>query len=263
MPEIADTHIESLKWAHDLGESAQSVVKIGEREVLMGCKTPVVTDLEKFGDAPYRIRANKEFVDIPSFAEYMDKFSGENTLLFGSLGGKSVTANIDYHGKGAPSWASHTAVLKSLVTAEWKALTAANGKWIKQQEFAEWLTEWNHIVVEPESAALAEIALNLEGSIDGKFAARINLSNGSRVMTFQEDVNTGNVRVPTKIHVACAPFWHSPIVDVCVQLQIRINEGKPIFRVVIQNPDRIEHEALLKTFADVKEKTGMGVLVGP
>lgn len=258
-----DATIESLTWAHHLGASQIRQVDLLGKEALISSSEIKIKDLEEFANAPYRLKAAEQFIDAGSFATYVNRFATNDTLLFGSVSKKTVTAQIDYHGVGAPSWRTHTATLQSIATPEWNAFTSASGKWFKQLEFAEFLEQWNHVVISPDAAELSEVALNLEGSVDGRFAAKINRFNGSVTFNFQEETTTGQVRVPTQIVIAVCPFHHSPLQDVRVLLRFRINDGHPIFQIVIPNAPLIEEESLKQLFASVEGSTGKPVLVGP
>jgi uncharacterized protein YfdQ (DUF2303 family) len=257
----SDRTIESLVWAHDLGLKESSLETVANRTVLVSGDT--IHSLEEFESAPYRIKEHRQFADVASFAEYYKTFARGVTKLFGSLKNKSVTAIFDYHGPDAPSWATHKAELVSTVTPEWEAFRAANGKWFSQLEFAEFLEQWNHIVIDPEAAEIIEVALNLSGSTEGRFAAKINRHNGAVSMTYEEDTVTNQVRVPAKIAISCSPFVHSPLVDVLVLLRFRIQEGKPKFQIVIPNAQKVEIDAILAAFVAVGDATDDKVLVGP
>jgi len=173
-------------------------------------------------------------------------------------------STVDYDGKDQPRWGDHKATLQSVVTPEWAAFMAVNEKWLSQLDFAEFIETWNHVVTDPDSAEIVEIAMNLQGSSSGTFASKINRHNGAVTLNYQEDINTsGQVRVPTTIGLYIAPFEHSSFQTVAVSLRFRINEGSPKFQLVIQNAERIEQEALRKTFAEVGSKADSPVLVAP
>lgn len=264
--EIASEHdqtIESLVFAHNLGASQVNNLDIEGRDFLVSHKAVVVTDLEAFRLTPDRTKREPIFADPASFATYFDKYAIDDSVLIGSLTKRNIVATLDYDGLGQPRWGDHTATYQAVVTPEWRALRAVNEKWLTQTEVADFFEIWNHIVVEPDAATMAEVAMNLAGSLNGQFEAKINRANGTATFVYREEVETNQVKVPSKIHFSVWPFEGTPEIKVIVNLRFKIEGGKPKFQMVIQNADRIEMEALKATFAQVSEATGRTVLVAP
>lgn len=265
---MGDQTIESLKWAHDLGfaERYPYIQELDGHSVAVSVNSDdgsvgVIT-LESLAATPYRIREHQKFIDIRSYAAYVGQFRGA-TVQFGSVSRGNVLAVLDYHADNEPSWATHKAELVSMVTPEWAAFKKSNDKWFSQLEFADFLERWNHVIIEPEAAHISEIALNLEGSVDGVFQAKINRTNGASTFSYEEDVKTNKLTVPSKFKIAVQPFYSSVLTDILILLRFKIEGQRPKFQLVIQNVERIEYEALLEAFKKVEMETGEPVLVGP
>ena len=105
--------------------------------------------------------------------------------------------------------------------------------------------------------------MNLQGSVNATFEARINRANGSATFVCREETETNNVKVPNKVKVDAACFEGTPLVPILLVLRFRIESGKPKFQIVVQNADRIETQALRETFEMIAEKTQRTVLVAP
>jgi uncharacterized protein YfdQ (DUF2303 family) len=262
-PLAGDNTIESLKWAHELGSQILEEKTVDGEAFLVSRGPVTVTDLEEFGSAPRRTRVSQTFADPASLVAYLKRFDSETVILIGSLGARTVEATLDYDLPGSPSWREHKATLKSIVTPEWAALRKINEKWLSQTEAADFFETWNHIVVEPSAAHMAEVAMNLQGSLSGQFEAKIVRANGTATFKYVEEMETNNVKVPQKMHVAVWPFEGTPQIDVLVLVRFRIEDRKPKFQLVIQNAERIEAEALKAMFAEVEKATERTVLVAP
>ena len=269
----SDATIETARFAFELGREGHGPLLIDGREFVLSGKPLFVTDLEKHRQVPDRTRRDVALADPKSLVEYLARFSGsllaggaDETavpLLVGSLSGRKVVASLDYDLPNAPSWGSHTATFAARPSPEWSALLAANGKERSQLAMAEWFDEWNHIVADPSAAHMADVAANLQGSVNGQFEAKIVRANGAVTMRYSEDVETNNVKVPTRIKVECAPFEGTPTIEIVVRFQFRIAERKPVFKILVENVERIERNALEATFAQIEEGTGLKVLVAP
>lgn len=258
-----DRTIESLQWAHYLGAQGIKTLTVDGNELALLPNGMSLESLEEFKTAPARIRDIREFVVLDSFAEYVNDFAIPATKLFGSIKNRRVTAVLDYHEIDSPSWATHSAYLNSLYTPEWEALRNLDSLFMNQTATAEWLEAWSHIVMKPDPAAMVEVAMNLQGAVNGTFAASVNRSNGSFNFSYQEDTVTNGVTVPTEATFRVAPFWYSAPQEVKAFIRFKMQDRKPVFKIEIPNLARIEYEALIAMFADVEKKLGRSVLVGP
>lgn len=258
--------LESLKWAKALGEKSVEVIQVDGLDCLrVGGE---LVSLEKFRAHPDRIKQKVDLVGAPSFQGYYELFSNKGTtLLFAQNSKRTVTAKIDYHGFGltetSPSWCDHEATLHCVRTPEWQALCSASKKEFSQVAFADFLEEWNHIFIEPDAARIAEVAMNLEGSTNGAFQAKINRSNGNATFHYQEETTTNQVQVPTRLFVSISPFYSSDLVNVQINLAFRIKDQRPVFTPTIVNSARVEQEAFEVIVKQVEKGCGAQVLLQP
>lgn len=222
-----------------------------------------VVDLRGYLPNPERIKASNEFADAESFAKYVNDFKDADTRIFASVKGGMVRAVLDYHRPSQARWGDHVATLSPMKSPEWAALLSTCGKQMGQVEFAEWLEEWNHIIIDPQSAAMVEVAMNLQGSVNGQFQSTFNRANGSATFSYQEDVTTNQVRVPDRMHLTLSPYWGSKLVNVCVFVRFRIVDKRPKFILALSGVQKIESDALLEIVTEVESATGLPVLMTP
>lgn len=259
----------SVGLAH-LAEWVKDNTVIGTHEVIDPNATPFllhngekVIDLREFAEVPSRIKTAPKFAHADSFCQYVNDFKGSTTKLFASIKGGNITAAIDYHGKDDPSWSTHEATLQPTRTPEWEALRATQGKPFQQAAFADWLDEWNHIVIEPDSAKIIEVANNLQGTTACSFKSTIQRTNGNMVFSYTEDTQTNQIKVPEKIHFSVPLFWGQDLTNIQVALRFRVPEGKPNFSLVIYNMQKLELDSLEVMMNKVEEVTGLKVLLQP
>jgi len=265
MPE--DQTIESLEWAYERGkvEANANIISVDGHEVFASeqHRPTTLLSLEQFADKPYRVKEERQFVDVVSFTGYLSAMGYGTTALFGSLKQANVLAILDYREKADPSWHSDRATLVMARTPEWEAFRAVNGRPQAQADFALFLERWAYVVESPDPANLAEIARNLEGATTGKFSAKINHQNGSFKLGYEEDTVLSSVFVPEKMTIKVAPFFASPPLEIVVPIRIRVREGVVSFMLDIPNLERIEMDALISVFSDVTAAIDLPVYVGP
>lgn len=275
-----DQTIESLRFVAALAEDSipATIEYIDGVQFLV--KGTTVVDLTKltelYQSGPRRIKASQEFIDVRSFATYLARFGmsaiGKDLevtplssmgILKASIKNAQVVAAIDYHTAADPAWCEHLACLVSKRTPEWESLKNASGKYVSQSEFALYLDRYASWVVQPDAASLAESVMQLEGTNNSAWSSKVNRSTGAYKFSVQEEVLT-NVEIPQKMILDMAPFYHSPAVAVTAKIRFKIGkDGTPTFALEVDNLEKIEYDALIATFTDVQNQTGLTVLVGP
>lgn len=193
-----------------------------------------IVDLEKFGDAPRRIRQSATFETPNAFADYVKNFAGPATRIFASLAKREVRASVDYHGTDAPSWRNHTAIYPASFAPAFAAWRAAHGQPMPQRAFAEFLEDRAEDAVAPEPADLMEVAQRFEAIRTVNFISAQNVSTNERQFRYEEkDAAGGGVACPKVIRLRTPVFSGCEPVEWAVRLAYDISDGKLSFTVKI------------------------------
>lgn len=251
---------------------------------LPGMAMPV--SLEKFLAAPRRARAVVGIADVKSFANYVLRFAGAGTVIFGSADerGGGFCAVLDYHqpqaARTAPDtpplagWAEHRAELKLKVTPEWERWLSRAGKDLAQREFAEFLEDNAADIVVPESdvkapnsAVMLDVALTLQAKTDVQFSAAQRLQNGQTQLTYNEQITAvagaeGKMQVPERFYLSLPPFVGAQRYLVGARLRYRVTGGKLTFKYELERPHKVVEAALADLRAEVEKLTGRVVIMG-
>ena len=241
-------------------------VEVGPAPAILVPSGTSLLSLEDRLPAPVRVRENHRFIDADSFSGYVNRFKKPETILVASVSDLTLTAHIDYHGDdGTPSWSTHNANLVSIFSPDWTAWVEGNEQTMSQVEFAEFIEDQNHCIIEPEAAAMIELALNLQSNTDVTFASKINISNGLATLSYSESPSSGsqNMSFPTKLHICVPPFRGSDPVDLHVRMRYRINGHSPKIFYKLDRPERVVELALRDEWEKAGKAIGLPVLVGP
>ena len=207
-----------------------------------------------------------QVLDVPSFAAYHKKHEETGTKVVASVASAQVVSTFDWHEQEFAGRGVHNLTLVCQRTPEWQKLKSANGKTFSQESFAEFLDDMAHCFDKPDSAALAEIVLNLEGTNNAAWASKIDRVSGGVQIAYTEEAQAktrSGVLFPTQGEVVCPIFVGGPPMQFLVKFRYRVKDGSLTVGFVLDQTDRWEREAFLATVAQVKEATGATVLLAP
>lgn len=213
-------------------------------------------DMERFGDAPARIRQTTTFETPQALISYVGAFGvPASTRIFASLADRKVTALIDYHGASdhAPSWVTHKAVYPAAFAPAFAAWATVHGKDIPQRAFAAFLEDRAEDAVSPDPATLMEVASKFEAIRNVDFRSVVNVATNERQFRYEEkDSVGGGVSAPKAIKLFTPVFQGCDPVEWSVRFAYDIADGKLTFKVSIHRFDELldaQFERLLDAIA--------------
>ena len=220
---------------------------------------------------PTRIKRGVNLLDAGSFADYVNRFKNDNTLIFANITEKTAffTAFLDYHGKGEPDFCDHLAQFSTLATPEWVIWLAANRKEFGQVEFATWLEDNLQLFTEPKGADFLEIITTLEGKQEVRFTSGVRLQSGGNELNYEEDVGlsgqgvkAGKIKMPQTIKAKLVLFHGGKPVDITARLKYRIASRKITFWLETVNLPKLVRDSLIEVTKEIAEKTKIIPLLG-
>lgn len=189
-------------------------------------------------DLPRFKRAVVKFTNADDFAKYVSEHAHQlcSRIFLNTSNpsnGVTATAIMDYHeaGAGTPKWGHHQAVLLAPLAPELKAWMDGRGKVFSQEEFALFIEDHAADVSQPAPADLIKIALELEGSLTGSYAAKMDLDRSKVRLHFQMDEASANqsIEVPRQILLRLPMFTGGACETFQVNLAMKINNQRPTF----------------------------------
>lgn len=215
---------------------------------------------------PVRIESKPVFRDRVSFLVYVERFRSPETLVFGDLGRGTITADLDYHGVGAPSNRTHSATLQFQHSPEWLAWVKNEKRKIGQVEFAEFLEEHIGEIAKPNDGSIADACAELVAKKDVEFKSGVNLRNGSHTLEYSESVREvvrpGKIGVPDAFTLLLRPYTHSQPVIQEAKLRYRIDGGKLQFEYVLLKREETLENAFRAEVVEIEAALGAAVLWG-
>jgi uncharacterized protein YfdQ (DUF2303 family) len=274
---MTDTTKEAIQLLLDTGKAQQTV-----HENVMGDPFFITPAGEAKGlhgfFPPRRIEARVMLLDAGSFADYVNRFKSERTLIFAEVTETAATlkAVLDYHQPHQPEYCRHVAEFATIETPEWKIWKAANRKPMNQVEFATWLEDNLSLFVSgprsdsPTATDLLELVRTLHGHQNARFNTALRLDNGAYSVAYDEDVEVkgtsatrgGQVELPKEISAGFAIFQGAEKYLVPARLKTRCSERKLAIWFETIALHAIVRESILALVKQVADKTGIVPMLG-
>lgn len=273
MPDLTDTQsLIDLAQAgaepHGLEPNLYSVV------VPAGGQQKLI-DLQQYAPNPRRKTGTVKTHDANAFTTYVTKHALTGTEIWADEENARIVAVINAHegtndeGDELPAgWNDHRALLAVRRTDAWNAWLAKDGKWMRQDEFAEHIEDRAIDIAKPSGADVLELAQSITATVGVSFESSKRLSNGERQLEYKETIdakagNRGRLEIPEIIELGLIPFQGAPAYKVRARFRYRINGGNLALSYALERPADIIREA----FADVvsliaHDLNGRQVLMG-
>lgn len=250
-------HIETIR---DL-TAAASVPTTAEGDFVTLPPGFTVHDLEKYQPAPNRLKRSLSFATHESFSEYVNRWKAEErTELAASLQSTTLTAVLDGHAPGEPSWCEHKAMYPCPLDRRWVAWTGQNRKRLNQHDFAEWIEDHVEDIIEPAGPELLDAAKHIQIHRNAEFNSRVELVSGEFNFAFSENNAAGSVRLPAEFALQLQVFQHGDHYKVPCRLRYRLSDGKLTLWFEIIEPEKYVEDGFEDVLTKVQAATGLTAL---
>ena len=200
------------------------------------------------------------FATLESFTRYVNEEKGKETRIF--ISAEKALAVIDHNDKETARKQDHRAFLPFAYSEDYERIRNANKQFIKQEDFAELCADLAHCIVEPEPAALLELAQDLHGTTNVKWRNGKKLANGKISIEYVESEEVakagakGNIDIPSNIKLNVPVFDCSKDKAALeAEFRYRVTPGGIFFALIIRGLEEIERQAVENIGAQIKSNT--------
>jgi uncharacterized protein YfdQ (DUF2303 family) len=229
-----------------------------------------VVDLERFDRYPRRAVAQRTVYDVKSFADYLHRHETAATEVYADVQSAHVVGVLDSHHEstegldpirkpGTAGWQDHRITLQLTQSPSWLAWTANDGKFLPQEEFAEFAEMQAVDVRDPSPADLLELAQRLTMTKGVEYESGQRLADGQTQLVYKETVHAragqrGDLEIPSVLRLALKPYIGGPTYGVTARFRYRLRGTQLVLGYVLERPDLILESA----FGDVVESLREG-----
>jgi uncharacterized protein YfdQ (DUF2303 family) len=222
-----------------------------------------VMDMERYRDAPSRIREKVTFLDRDAFVSYVKDFATPGSRIFFDSDHSQFVAVLDYsQGPNSPAWGDHVATYVLQLSEEWKLWYAGSSAERSQVSFGRFIEENLVDIVQPDGASLLEMVMSFEATKSVAFREATRLRNGQVQFTYSEEIKTGTVEIPDSVFLRIPVYKRQAPTEVQVRFRYRIAEQKLLLRYEIVRAQRVIDSAAQKIVDEVRSLCGIPLHIG-
>ena len=153
---------------------------------------------------------------------------------------------------------------KSVEAQRWML---ASGKYIAQQDFAEFCELNLETFSSPAAATILEIAQTFQAKSTVDFSSAVRLSSGAIKLKREEQINAtagerADISIPEELTVALPLFKYGKAYAVKARLRYRIVEGAVKLSVLLVDPEMAIEHAFKEVMDEVSKRLAMNVFYG-
>lgn len=226
-----------------------------------------VTDVTGFARKPRDVQEHRIFTEVESWLAYLERFRTPETILFGSPETATVEAVFDYHADSAtPGLGQNRATWKMRTSDEWRAWSAIDGQLMRQEAFAEHLTEHRAEILRPDAATMLELAQSFQATSEVAFKSRVSLETGAVTFLVDEKVDgTGMVgeravKAPQTLTLRMPVIAAGAPLELTARLRWRTGRDGLRIGIAIEQAAQIVRQAFTDAVAGIETATELRVL---
>lgn len=214
---------------------------------------------------PSRIRQGVTLQTTDSLVDYVNRYRGDDTVLFADIASNSIAAIIDYHGKAAAN-VDHRAVMALPFSEEWKTWTGINGRMMSQLEFARFLEENSADIAAPSGADLLEACRDLQAVRKVNFTKAVRTATDNENFEWVDETTAtskkGDVEIPSKFRLNLPVYFDGERTNLDAFLRWRLDDGNLTLGIALHRAEHVRQAVFRQIVVNASEATGCQAVFG-
>lgn len=225
-------------------------------------------------DRPHRKTGEFIVTDVASFAGYLDKHGLPETELWGHQEAGRVRAVINANcasgdttegdtTEGDAGWGDHEVWLSLQHSTDWSEWLLASGKYLPQDEFAEFIEDHLPNFGDPTGADMLELARSFKATQRVEFGSEKH-AGGQTTIAYTETTEAkagrkGAVEFPDRVRLGIRVYEGGRAYEVGARIRYRIREGSLVIGFKLDRPRDVIREAFDDVVDEIEGETGRTV----
>lgn len=206
-----------------------------------------------------------------SLVDYVNRYSGPETVLFADIGRSTIVAVVDYHPArdGGPSViaerAAHRASLTLSHSEEWTIWKGIDGKLMPQLEFARFIEENAPDITAPTAGDLLDAVRDLQARRKVNFIKAVRTASDNENFEFQDETEAktrGGLELPSRFQLGLAVYFGEPASELYGFLRWKLDDGVLFLGIKLNRAEQVRQAVFKQIVTGIAERTKCPVVYG-
>jgi uncharacterized protein YfdQ (DUF2303 family) len=214
---------------------------------------------------PKNIKQGVTLQNADAMVDYLNRFKGNDSLLFADVAASRILAAVDYHGAAAPALVEHRATLDLPFSEEWKTWTGINGQMKEQLEFARFIEENAPDIKAPDAGSLLEACRDLQARRSVNFIKAVRTETDNESFEFNDNTEArtkGDLELPTKFLLNIPVYFGDPPTEIYAFLRWKLDDGRLTLGIKLHRAELIRQAAFKLIMTGVVDRTSVLAVFG-
>lgn len=218
---------------------------------------------------PNHIRQHVALQTVDSLVEYIERFKGDETMLFANIDKDSIAAQMDYHLRDSDfgaNYIAHCATLTLKRSIEWNEWTKISDTLMEQLPFARFIEENAADIAAPAGAELLECIRDLQAHRKVNFTKAVRTSSDNENFEYSDQTEArtknGGIEIPTKFKLMIPVYFGEPDTELFAFLRWRLDEGSLKLGIKLHRAEHVRQAVFKQIVTAVAERTQVPAVFG-
>jgi uncharacterized protein YfdQ (DUF2303 family) len=203
---------------------------------------------------------------VDSLVDYVNRFKGDDSMLFADIMANSISALVDYHSPNKAANVAHRATMTLPFSEEWKLWTAVSGRLQGQLDFARFIEENAADVRTPDAGELLDACRDLQIRRKVNFIKAVRTASDNENFEYSEETaattKKGDLELPTKFLLGLPVYFGEQATEVYAFLRWRLDDGALTLGIQLHRVEHVRQAVFRQIVLDVSERTKCPVVFG-
>jgi uncharacterized protein YfdQ (DUF2303 family) len=201
-----------------------------------------------------------------SLVDYVNRFKGNDTVLFAEISSNRIVALLDYHAPIEAAHVAHRAKLELPFSEEWSLWTRMSGKLMPQLDFARFIEENAADIRTPSAGELLDACRDLQIRRKVNFIKAVRTASDNENFEYSEDTSAttkkGDLELPTKFVLGLPVYFGEPETEVHAFLRWRLDDGQLTLGIQLHRVEHVRQAIFKQIVLDVSGRTTCPAVFG-
>lgn len=215
---------------------------------------------------PRYIKQTVTIETADSLVDYVNRFKGDDTVLFAEIAANRIVALVDYHAAVEAAHVAHRAKLELPFSEEWTLWKGISGRMMQQLEFARFIEENAADIRAPSAGDLLDACRDLQVHRKVNFIKAVRTSSDNESFEYSDETNAtskrDSIEIPTKFVLGLPVYFGDQEREIHAFLRWKLGDDGLTLGIQLHRLEHVRQAVFKQIVQDVANRTNCPAVFG-